>query len=124
MGNAEPYLWPAFFKIDGDSFSVEPGSGLIGFPSIASTNGDHGNLGDTDVDEGDDVPIPPSIGLFEGQLKPIPINDPLIRATVGRGRPPGYRRRRRRAHGGGLMAQQPGQDGLHRLRQRGVYGRC
>ena len=41
------------------------------------------------MDEGDDVPIPPSIGLFEGQLKPIPINDPLIRQLLGEDDLPG-----------------------------------
>lgn len=35
---------------------------MIGFPVIESRNGDHGNLGDTDVDAGDDVAVPESLG--------------------------------------------------------------
>ncbi len=56
-GNAEPYIWTVFFKVDGDNFAVEAGAGLIGSPTIVSSNGSHGNLGNTDVDAGDDVPV-------------------------------------------------------------------
>lgn len=83
IGDAEPYLWPIFFKIDGDSYAVETGAGLIGFPTIESRNGHHGNLGDTDVDAGDNVTVPESLGTWETKLKPIPVNDPVIKALIG-----------------------------------------
>lgn len=82
-GTAEPYLWACYFKVDGDNYAVQPGSGLIGAPHISSRNGKHGNLGDTDVDAGDAVPIPEEIGFWHTQLKPIPVNDPFIRSLVG-----------------------------------------
>jgi hypothetical protein len=82
-GLAEPYLWPVFFKIDGDSFAVQTGSGLIGFPVIESRNGHHENLGTDAVDAGDDVTIPESLGVWNSSLKPIPINDPLIKSVIG-----------------------------------------
>ncbi|WP_320537671.1 hypothetical protein [Pseudarthrobacter sp. IC2-21] len=72
-----------FFKVDGDNFAVEAGSGLIGSPTIVSSNGSHGNLGNTDVDAGDDVPVPDAVGLWSTKLKPIPVNDAGLRALLG-----------------------------------------
>ncbi|MBB5958194.1 hypothetical protein FHS29_004802 [Saccharothrix tamanrassetensis] len=88
-GNAAPYLWAVFFKIDGDSYVVQQGAGLIGSPIIVSSNGSHGNLGDTDVDAGDDVAIPEAIGSFSTVLKPIPVNDPFIASLLPDGNLPG-----------------------------------
>ena len=82
-GNAEPYIWTVFFKVDGDNFAVEAGSGLIGSPTIVSSNGSHGNLGNTDVDAGDDVAVPDAVGLWSTKLKPIPVNDAGLRALLG-----------------------------------------
>jgi hypothetical protein len=81
-GSAEPYLWPVFFKIDGDSFAVE-NVGLIGFPVVHSTSGAHGNLGTTDVGAGDNVSIPESVGTWSTVLKPIPVNDPTLKMVIG-----------------------------------------
>lgn len=71
-GSAEPYLWTVFFKVDGATVQVTDALKLSGPPTVETTPGSHGNLGDTDVDEGDTLTIPSSIGEFETILSPIP----------------------------------------------------
>lgn len=87
-GNAEPYIWPVFFKVDGETFSVTD-IGLIGSPTVVSTSGHHGNLGTRNVNAGDIVQIPPGVGRFQTDLKPIKILDPGKRALAGRDSLPG-----------------------------------
>lgn len=84
-GSAEPYLWTVFFKVDGETVSVSPALNLSGQAVIHTTPGSHGNLGDTDVDEGDDVTIPTAIGEWQTDLRPIPVPPPFnaIQPDVG-----------------------------------------
>jgi len=73
IGSAEPYLWTVFFKLDGDTVALGDDLFLHGRATVIPTPGSHGNLGDTDVDEGDDVAIPSAIGEFTTTLRPIPV---------------------------------------------------
>jgi hypothetical protein len=80
-GNAEPFLWTVFWKVDGETVAVNtdgPAPPFVqGFPTVVGTPGNHGNLGTSDVDEGDDVPIPPIIGEYHTTMMPIPLTTPV-----------------------------------------------
>jgi len=66
VGNDEPYVLVAFFKIDGDTAVVDTNEDnelfIDGTCTFVGTPGTHGNLGDTDVEEGDNVPVPAPVG--------------------------------------------------------------
>lgn len=76
-GSAEPYLWAVFFAVGGSTITVSPSLALVGEAITQFTPGSHGNLVNTDVDDGEDIPIPPSIGEWQTVLKPIPVPDSL-----------------------------------------------
>jgi hypothetical protein len=77
-GNAEPYLWTLFYKIDGDTvrFGDENDDNvelLRGAVTVFKTNGQHENLQNTDVDEDDTVPF-----LSYRQMGNDPDPDPIV----------------------------------------------
>lgn len=74
-GDAEPYLWTVFFKVDGDTVSLGDDLFLHGTATVTTTPGSHGNLGNTDVGEGDTLIVPSAIGEHTTRLRPIPVPD-------------------------------------------------
>lgn len=73
IGSAEPYLWTVFFKLDGDTVALGDDLFLHGSATVITTPGSHGNLGDDDVDQGDEIAIPSAIGELITTLRPIPV---------------------------------------------------
>jgi hypothetical protein len=72
IGDAEPYLWTIFFKIDGETIRQAPGLPLlVGDAVFHFGPGSHGNLGTRSVDAGETVQIPAAIGEWHTGLQPI-----------------------------------------------------
>lgn len=76
IGSAEPYLWVAFFKVDGTTVSVSPAFTLEGEATVEFSAGSHGNLPNDDVDEGEVIAIPGALGQWSTRLEPIGFQDP------------------------------------------------
>jgi hypothetical protein len=95
IGGGEPYLLVAFFKVDGENNFIgvhedTDSNGvlvrhlaILGSCTFRATLATHSNLGDTSVNDGDNVPIPPQLGRVEFELKPITPPDAPDVAFVG-----------------------------------------
>jgi hypothetical protein len=72
IGDAEPYLWTIFFKIDGETIKHAPNQLVLTGDAVFHFGpGSHGNLGTKSVDAGQTVQIPAAIGEWHTQLQPI-----------------------------------------------------
>ena len=70
IGDAEPYLWTIFFKIDGETIKQAPGLPVLTGNAVFQFGpGSHGNLGTRSVDPGETVQIPAAIGEWHTQLQ-------------------------------------------------------
>lgn len=77
---AEPYIWPFFYKLDGETIDVEVNIDFLtgmnvrlnGEPTVRSKSGSHGNI--PAMGDGDFVDVPNSVGRFRDSLVPMPVS--------------------------------------------------
>lgn len=77
---AEPYIWPFFYKIDGETVDVEVNidflSGmnvrLNGEPTVRSKSRSHGNI--PAMGDQDSIRVSNSVGRFQDNLVPMPVS--------------------------------------------------
>lgn len=74
VGGDDPYLWTVFFKIDGQTVSLDDDLNLQGSCMIFPTPGSHGNLANS-LDAENNVLVPPVIGEVSLEMHPIPLTD-------------------------------------------------
>ncbi|GAB4410484.1 MAG: hypothetical protein OHK0039_14930 [Bacteroidia bacterium] len=67
----EPYLWNIFFCIDGQSVQLNERFELSGEARFYCSPGSHGNLGVASVQAGESVLIPPAVGQWTFDMRPI-----------------------------------------------------
>jgi hypothetical protein len=78
-GEAEPYMWTVYFKVDGDTVVLDNNFMLSGTATVVGTPGNHDDLG-AGMDAGNTRNIPSSLGAFATTLKPIPTPIPGVTA--------------------------------------------
>lgn len=77
---AEPYIWPFFYKIDGETIDVEVNIDFLtgmnvrlnGEPTVKSKSKSHGNI--PAMGDEDSIRVPNSIGRFRDSLVPMPVS--------------------------------------------------
>lgn len=71
-GAAEPYMATVFFRIDGQTVTGNTTTfNLEGFPLCKLNVGDQKDFGTIGVTAGGSLPIPPTVGHFVANMKPI-----------------------------------------------------
>jgi hypothetical protein len=78
-GEAEPYMWTVYFKVDGDTVVLDNNFMLSGTATVVGTPGNHGDIGGT-MDAGDTRNLPASLGAWSTVLTPIPTPIPGVTA--------------------------------------------
>ncbi|HKO92781.1 MAG TPA: hypothetical protein VJU61_16615, partial [Polyangiaceae bacterium] len=89
-GKAEPYLWRVFFKLDGDTVGARiEGDPLVnggadarlrieGKATLVTHSSNHHNITKGNVDAGQTLGIPESLGAYETTLTPVSVSHPVI----------------------------------------------
>ena len=71
-GNAEPYMWNIFFRVDGETITINPDFTISGKAVFHFSKGSHRNLRRS-IHRDKTLPIPTNVGVWETDLTPIQV---------------------------------------------------